>query len=179
MAQRKNTNNAKIDIFQDSKDPLLPIFFMSLLSMCKQKSTRLDFWVWVFSCSLYPLIIILLSMQLVPCSTDSATWRHSLIPQIQFNSQKCLCHPVHNVSRASLSFAPTGAKKSWGVMFFAQAVICDSYFTGRCLASRFMKQQVTVEMMTMPTNRADDTPITSGISRRSAAGNGRESHLLK
>jgi hypothetical protein len=40
-----------------------------------------------------------------------------------------------------------------------------------------MKQQVIVEMTTMPTNRADDTPITSGISRRSAAGNRRESHV--
>lgn len=33
-----------------------------------------------------------------------------------------------------------------------------------------MKQQVTVAMMRMPTNKAEDTPITKGMRRRSAAG---------
>lgn len=32
-----------------------------------------------------------------------------------------------------------------------------------------MKQQVTVAMMTMPTNKEEDTPITKGMSRRSVA----------
>lgn len=33
-----------------------------------------------------------------------------------------------------------------------------------------MKQQVTAAMMTMPTNRAAETPMTRGMRRRSAAG---------
>lgn len=47
------------------------------------------------------------------------------------------------------------------------------HFLLRCLASRFMKQQVTAAMMTMPTNRAEETPMTSGMRRRSAAGDRR------
>lgn len=50
----------------------------------------------------------------------------------------------------------------------------DAYFGARCLASRFMKQQVTVEMMTMPTNKAEETPTTKGMRRRSAAGERRK-----
>lgn len=33
-----------------------------------------------------------------------------------------------------------------------------------------MKQQVTAAMMTIPTNKAEETPTTKGMSRRSAAG---------
>lgn len=47
------------------------------------------------------------------------------------------------------------------------------HFLLRCLDSRFMKQQVTAAMMTMPTNRADETPMTRGIRSRSAAGDRR------
>lgn len=53
---------------------------------------------------------------------------------------------------------------------FGQAAAADAYFRARCLASRFMKQQVTVAMMTMPTNKAEETPTTKGMRRRSAAG---------
>lgn len=51
-----------------------------------------------------------------------------------------------------------------------QVATADDYFLLRCLASRFMKQQVTAAMMTMPTNRAEETPMTRGMRRRSAAG---------
>ena len=47
-----------------------------------------------------------------------------------------------------------------------------SYFGERCLANRFLKQHVTVSMMSMPTNRAEDTPTTRGMRWRSAAGRG-------
>lgn len=53
---------------------------------------------------------------------------------------------------------------------FRQAVMARAYFRARCLASRFMKQQVTVAMMKMPTNKAEETPTTKGMRRRSAAG---------
>lgn len=53
---------------------------------------------------------------------------------------------------------------------FRQAETADTYFGARCFASRFMKQQVTVAMMTMPTNKAEETPTTNGMRRRSAAG---------
>lgn len=52
------------------------------------------------------------------------------------------------------------------------------HFLLRCLASRFMKQQVTAAMMTMPTNRAEETPMTSGMRRRSAAGDRRTGDTL-
>lgn len=45
-----------------------------------------------------------------------------------------------------------------------------TYFRARCLARRFIKQQVTAAMMTIPTNKAEETPTTKGMSRRSAAG---------
>lgn len=48
----------------------------------------------------------------------------------------------------------------------------DIYFRARCLASRFMKQQVTEAMMTMPTNRAEETPTIRGMKRRSSTGAG-------
>lgn len=53
------------------------------------------------------------------------------------------------------------------------------YFRARCLARRFMKQQVTAAMMTMPTNKAEDTPITRGMRSRSATGEGAQRGTLK
>lgn len=47
-----------------------------------------------------------------------------------------------------------------------------AYFRARCLARRFMKQQVTAAMMTMPTNKAEDTPMINGMRSRSATGEG-------
>lgn len=41
-----------------------------------------------------------------------------------------------------------------------------------------MKQQVTAAMMTMPTNRAEETPMTRGMSRRSAAVDGMAGDVL-
>lgn len=42
-----------------------------------------------------------------------------------------------------------------------------------------MKQQVTAAMMTMPTNKAEDTPITRGMRSRSATGEGTQRGTLK
>lgn len=42
-----------------------------------------------------------------------------------------------------------------------------------------MKQQVTAAMMTMPTNKAEDTPITRGMRSRSATGEGTQRGMLK
>lgn len=47
-----------------------------------------------------------------------------------------------------------------------------AYLRARCLDRRFMKQQVTAAMMTMPTNKAEDTPMTRGMRSRSATGDG-------
>lgn len=53
-----------------------------------------------------------------------------------------------------------------------------SIYFDRCLANLLMKQQVTVAMMTTPTKRADDTPTTRGMSRRSMTGGGKKGGKL-
>lgn len=54
-------------------------------------------------------------------------------------------------------------------LFSQESLSHISYFRmrERCLASLLMKQQVTVAIISIPTNSADDTPITRGKSSRS------------
>lgn len=64
------------------------------------------------------------------------------------------------------------------LLFLVRFRTVDAYFRARCLARRFMKQQVTVAMMRIPTNRAEETPTTSGMSSRSAAGETRRQEAV-
>ncbi len=78
---------------------------------------------------------------------------------------KVISWPFHPLRSVHHLFVPLHKQSG-----FKQAAMADAYFWARCLASRFMKQQVTVAMMTMPTNKAEETPITKGMRRRSATG---------
>ena len=65
---------------------------------------------------------------------------------------------------------PLGRRQRTPTSYF---LLPTSYFRARCFARLFMKQQVTVAMMTMPTNKAEETPTIRGMRRRSAAGEAR------